>query len=126
MYRSLNQLSRLFAILLLATLTRCQHMRNTTTFKADLDTSYSNGSGIDSIVIDSAKIHALTNLGMLWGFIKYYHANVNKRDFNMDAELFRVLPKVMAAKSAMEEGTILEQWVGHLDYRIPVKTVGQS
>ena len=82
-------------------------------FKAELDTAFNKSSGITSINTDTGKIHMLTNLGMLWGFIKYYHSAVNKGEYNMDAELFRVLPKLLSAGNKDEENKIMEQWVDH-------------
>ena len=80
-------------------------------FKAELDTSFNKGSGIASITLNDEKVKELTNLGMLWGFIKYYHANVRKGAYNMDAALFRVLPKIMAAQNEQEANKVMEQWV---------------
>ena len=82
-------------------------------FKAELDTAYNNGTNIQSIGTDSGKIKTLTNLGMLWGFIKYYHPAVGKGDYNMDAELFRVLPKILSAKTSDEASKLMEMWVDH-------------
>ena len=81
--------------------------------KADVDTVFKNGSGISAISLDSNKIRMLTDLGMVWGYLKYYHANVNKGDFNMDAELFRILPDILAAKDKFESDKILERWINH-------------
>jgi C-terminal processing protease CtpA/Prc len=80
-------------------------------FKADKDTAFMNGSRMDYVASDKGPNTILTNLGMLWGIIKYYHANVNKGDYNMDAELFRVLPKVQAAKTPAEAYAVMEKWV---------------
>ncbi len=80
-------------------------------FKAEADTAFNTSSGIATITCDKDKLSTLTNLGMLWGFLKYYHANVCRGDYNMDAELFRVLPKVLAAKNKKETNTILASWV---------------
>jgi C-terminal processing protease CtpA/Prc len=79
--------------------------------KPEIDSMYNNGSGINSIVLNKDKIRELTNLGMLWGFIKYYHANVNNGGYNMDAELFLILSKVIAANSIDETNSILDKWV---------------
>jgi C-terminal processing protease CtpA/Prc len=81
------------------------------TCKADLDTAFNRSSGISSIGVTEGNLVSLANLGMLWGFLKYYHANVGKGDFNMDAELFRVLPKVIAAKSKAEANQVMDKWV---------------
>ncbi len=78
---------------------------------AELDTMYNSGSGIATIAINDHNIKSLANLGALWGFIKYYHSEVNQGVHNMDAALFRVLPRVLAAKDDAAVNTILEQWL---------------
>jgi hypothetical protein len=79
--------------------------------KAKLDTAFANASGTTFIPVSKQHIANLTNLGMLWGFIKYHHPAVAKGDFNMDAELFRVLPKVVNAKNKAAANAIMEKWV---------------
>jgi len=108
-------MKNIFLLLPVCFLLACHHETavNKVLFKADLDTVYNNASGTHTIPLDSEKIHDLTNLGMLWGFIKYYHASVNQGNFNMDAELFRVLPKVLAARNPTEANTVMGQWVDH-------------
>ncbi len=77
------------------------------------DSLHSKGSGIDAIKLDQEKEMQLTRLGMLWGFIKYYHSGVAKGYFNMDDELFQVLPKVLAAKTSVDANTVMEKWIDH-------------
>jgi len=51
---------------------------------------------------------------MLWGFLKYYHPAIAKGDYNWDAELFRVLPKLLAAPNTAAANEVFEQWVDAL------------
>jgi len=82
--------------------------------KAVTDTAFSKSSGIALITPDKETIAYLTNLGMLWGFLKYHHPAIAKGDYNWDAELFRVLPKLLAATSKTAANNVLEQWVDAL------------
>ena len=82
--------------------------------KARLDTAFSNGSGITLITADEQTTTRLTNLGMLWGFLKYYHPAIAKGDYNWDAELFRILPKFLAAPNTAAANDVLEQWLDAL------------
>jgi len=84
------------------------------TVKAATDTVFNNGSGITLINPDKQAIASLTNLGMLWGFLKYYHPAIAKGNYNWDAELFRILPKLLAATSKTAANSVLEQWVDAL------------
>ncbi len=79
--------------------------------KSELDSAFNNGSGIASISLSGDRVKTLANLGMLWGFIKYHHTNVNKGNFNMDAELFRVLPEVLGAETTEKANAVMEKWV---------------
>ncbi len=80
-------------------------------YPADADTAFSKGSGLGYIAAGADKITDLTNLGLIWGFMKYYHDGVKQGNYNMDAELFRVLRKVNAAANTGEANTIMERWV---------------
>jgi hypothetical protein len=82
--------------------------------KAKTDTAFKAGSGITTISLDKPTIGYLTNLGMLWGFLKYHHPAIAKGDYNWDAELFRVLPKLLVAKSHAAANKVLEEWVDGL------------
>lgn len=78
---------------------------------ADNDTAFNAGSGLSNIILTKEKEQALTKLGHLWGFLKYYHAGVQEGQHNMDAALFRVLPQLLQARTSDAADTVLERWV---------------
>ncbi|MFA6248630.1 MAG: S41 family peptidase [Mucilaginibacter sp.] len=77
---------------------------------AEADTAFLSGSKIDTVTLNKQQLINLTALGQVWGFVKYYHPNVIKGDFNMDAQLFRVMPAVLKAKNNADLSIALEQW----------------
>lgn len=77
---------------------------------AQADTAFLSGSKIDTVVLNKQQLTNLTALGQLWGFIKYYHPGIIKGGFNMDAQLFRVMPAVLKAKNNAELSNTLEEW----------------
>lgn len=89
--------------------------------KPELDSTFNHSSGVAVISTDAAMVSRLSSLGMLWGFIKYYHPAVGKGEYNMDAELFRILPKVLAAKDNSEAFRIMEEWTDHFGKPEPCK-----
>ena len=78
---------------------------------AERDTSNYAGSGIASIPVNAELVNRLTNLGMVWGFMKYYHSGVQEGNHNMDARLFKFLPMMLAAKDSVQAMEFLERWV---------------
>lgn len=78
------------------------------------DTAFDKGSKITHINTDSATIENLSIVGMVWGFVKYYHPNVAKGYYNWDDELFRVLPEILKVKTAEKRDKILAQWIKRL------------
>ncbi|MDR3697458.1 S41 family peptidase [Mucilaginibacter sp.] len=82
--------------------------------KPERDTTFKNGSGIDTIVIDQQQVVNLTALGQLWGFLKYHHPVIAQGNYNWDAKLFRIMPAVNKAKNNRELSNVLEKWVDGL------------
>lgn len=82
--------------------------------KAEKDTIAASGSGIDFIPGDAKTVENLKLLGMVWGFVKYYHPNVAAGEFNMDAELFRLLPGYLKVKDNKERDRYLFNWLKSL------------
>jgi len=83
-------------------------------FPADQDRAFDNGSGITSIPVDKDQIENLKTLGLIWGFLKYYHPNIAKGDYNWDYQLFRVLPRLLNSKSKTNRDEILVKWIDSL------------
>jgi len=78
---------------------------------AEKDTAFDNGSKIDASMLSSIKLEDLKNLGLIWGFLKYYHPNIIAGKYNWDYELFRIIPKLSAAKTSSEKDKLLTSWI---------------
>jgi C-terminal processing protease CtpA/Prc len=83
-----------------------------------------SGPQVDSTFNKSSKIALseasqqqqinLTFAGQFWGFLKYHHPAVAKGGYHWDAELFRLLPSVIAAKNNQELSKVLETYLDQL------------
>ncbi|GAB3731231.1 hypothetical protein GCM10027594_13170 [Hymenobacter agri] len=80
-------------------------------YKAEQDTAFRHGSGIALDNLTKLQVDNLAVLGRVWGFVKYYHPAVARGDYNMDAEMLRVLPKVLNAKTKDECSAVLSTWL---------------
>lgn len=78
------------------------------------DKEFENGSGIDTIITGKVQLKYLTLLGELWGFLKYHHPAIAAGERNWDAELLRVLPKVLQLKTDETASILFESWVNDL------------
>ena len=83
-------------------------------FKADLDKEFDKGSKIQQFKITDQRLEDLKILGLIWGFLKYYHPNIAAGNFNWDYELFRILPQITGVKSTGERDNILSGWIKSL------------
>ncbi|MBK7500744.1 MAG: peptidase S41 [Ignavibacteriales bacterium] len=75
--------------------------------KADLDKEFDFGSYIDFKNLTEKQIENLYKVGKVWGFLKYYHPEIGKGNFNWDYELIRILPEVMSKQSSSDVNRIL-------------------
>ena len=94
-------------------------------FPAEIDKEFDSGSQITNLSIDGYKIENLKTLGLVWGFLKYYHPNIANGDFNWDYELFRVIPKVINVKNNKERDSVLVEWItqlGQFEQAIEIKS----
>ncbi len=78
------------------------------------DTAFSKSSGIKSIGVTPQNIDRLALLGQLWGFLKYHHPAIAKGDYNWDAELFRIMPKVLNCRTNQQLSATFEKWIDGL------------
>jgi C-terminal processing protease CtpA/Prc len=82
--------------------------------KAKLDKEFDNGSLIDFSNLTAKNIENLELLGRIWGFLKYYHPQIAKGNYNWDYELFRFLPKYIEAKNDTEKNSLIINWITSL------------
>lgn len=60
------------------------------------------------------EIKKMSNLCKVWGFLKYYHPNVAKGNFNWDEQLLTILPKIENSKNSQEISKIYIDWIDSL------------
>lgn len=80
----------------------------------DLDKEFDGGSGIAPKELSKIQIANLAMLGKLWGFVKYHHPLVTSGKRHWDYDLFRILPRVLAATDEPTARTVVNQWIAGL------------
>ena len=93
---------------------------------ADKDREFDKGSGIQSIVLDKKSEDDLYQLGLIWGFLKYYHPKIASGDLNWDYELFRIILKVLSTESTSGRDALLELWIKDLGGVEPGETKSEE
>jgi len=78
------------------------------------DTEFDEGSLVSDFSPDRHSVENLATLIEVWGFAKYHHPAVANGQVNVDYELFRVLPDVMAADDADKLNSVLARWIEDL------------
>lgn len=78
--------------------------------KVELDKEFDKGSKISNISLDQNNIENLKKLGLIWGYLKYYHPNVAEGNYNWDYELFRIYKKTENSSSEQRD-QILTGWI---------------
>ncbi|MBU2926848.1 S41 family peptidase [Winogradskyella psychrotolerans] len=75
------------------------------------DTEFDKGSAITFNALDENQIKNLELLGRVWGFLKYYHPEIGKGNYNWDYELFRFLPEYQKVITTIERDNLLLSWI---------------
>jgi carboxyl-terminal processing protease len=73
-----------------------------------------HSQNIESSALDKNEIKNLSNLCKAWGFLKYYHPNVAKGNFNWDEQLLTILPKIEKATSNEAISKVYIDWIDTL------------
>ncbi len=81
---------------------------------AQKDIEFDNGSKISIPELNDRLIINLELLGKVWGFLKYYHPEVGKGNYNWDYELFRILPTYLKATTKIERNNLLLEWINNM------------
>jgi C-terminal processing protease CtpA/Prc len=76
----------------------------------DTDTEFDDGSGITIDSLTPVQTANLAILGKVWGFLKYHHPRVAAGELHWDYELFRVLPRVLAAADTAGAQRAILEW----------------
>ena len=84
--------------------------------KAQLDIEFDDGSLVDFSNVTVENIENFELLGRVWGFLKYYHPEIAKGNYNWDYELFRFLPEYIEAKNDNKRDSLLIDWIESLGY----------
>ncbi len=90
----------------------------------DLDKEFDAGSGIALTSLSKIQIDNLAMLGKVWGFLKYHHPLVTAGKRHWDYDLFRILPKVLAAADASAARSVVQQWAASLGAAPPCTNCG--
>jgi C-terminal processing protease CtpA/Prc len=77
----------------------------------DLDHDFDAASGIVVSRLSDMQTQNLVTLGKVWGFLKYHHPVVTAGKRHWDYELFRVMPRVLAAGDRDSANAALRDWI---------------
>jgi C-terminal processing protease CtpA/Prc len=80
----------------------------------DKDREFDRGSGIRDTILTEAQVGNLAVLCKVWGFLKYHHPRITSGERHFDYDLFRVMPRVLAARDPATAQRVLEAWVASL------------
>ncbi len=85
------------------------------TYLANKDDEFDSGSNIKlSTKLGKNEIQNLAALCNVWGFLKYYHPEIGKGNYNWDYELFRFIPKIINVKDKYQFNQLIIDWIHEL------------
>jgi C-terminal processing protease CtpA/Prc len=77
----------------------------------DLDHEFDGGSRVALTELSKVQVDNLITLGKVWGFLKYHHPAVTAGKRHWDYDLFRILPRVVAASDRNTGNNAIRDWV---------------
>jgi hypothetical protein len=80
----------------------------------DTDHEFDAGSKIAITALTDDQIQNLVTLAKIWGFLKYHHPRVTAGEIHWDYELFRIMPKVLAARDRPDANHTMATWLREL------------
>lgn len=76
-------------------------------------------SGVSITKLTRIQIENLSVLGRVWGFLKYHDPVVTAGKQNWDADLLRIIPQMLAARTQADANTSMVRWIDSLG---PIET----
>ncbi|WP_273214889.1 S41 family peptidase [Runella zeae] len=83
-------------------------------YPAHKDRTFDEESQLKHLPTDKTTIENLKVLGLIWGFLKYYHPSVAQGKYNWDYELFRILPRLLNTTTSTQRDSVLVKWIDTL------------
>ncbi|WP_346935090.1 S41 family peptidase [Clostridium sp.] len=107
-------------IVMVLTFTSCTSSDKTEekALKRCQDTEFASDSGVRIEKLSEVQQKNLHILAKVWGFTKYRHPDITAGNINWDAELFRVMPKVLEATTNEEAGDIMATWLNQFPFEV--------
>ena len=81
---------------------------------ADKDKEFIKSSAVTMEMLNKMSVKELAKLGLIWGYLKYYHPSIQKGLYNWDAQLFRIIPRLCNENSWKKREHILTKWIDDL------------
>lgn len=86
----------------------------TMSLKAQKANPFHQNSSVNLKGLNKTQINNLALLGKVWGFLKYYHPEVGKGNYNWDSELFKILPEYKNITDHASRDNLLISWIDNL------------
>ena len=80
----------------------------------DNDHEFDAGSRVALSTLTPVQVQNLSTLGKVWGFVKYHHPAIAAGQKQWDYDLFRVMPKVLAAANRDAANLAIRDWIRDL------------
>ena len=77
------------------------------------DTIYNFNSQLKEISLTTDNIAKLAHTAQIWGILKYFHPAVTSGKWDMDTELFKFIPSLLASKDQSTTEHLLQEWIQH-------------
>lgn len=77
------------------------------------DTIYNFCSQLREISLTTDNIAKLAHTAQIWGMLKYFHPAVTSGRWDMDTELFKFIPNLLASKDQAATEHLLSEWIQH-------------
>jgi hypothetical protein len=83
-------------------------------FKSESEIEFEKSSSIEIQNLSTTNVQNLKILGLVWGFLKYYHPEVASGAYNWDFELFKILPEILDCEDEKERDKVLSNWINSI------------